>query len=333
MKPVFCVGDAHVDMMFPSQSTLQLQAQAAQGTDVSDKVQKQVVATPGGIILNTAGALARLGIDTAYGGSLGTDRFGKMAVEHMASLGVDTTYAVFKEQYATMMVFCIINDQGDRDFRIWPTENSASTMLDLCDFPADITDRIGVFFFTGAQTMPPHIRACVLSLAKQCKNKGIPVVFDVNLRIGNFGWDEEKKAAHLQAIELADIVFGSGVEELCFLAETDSVSDAVHKLRTDDEQIFIAKNGHLGATLYTDFDTHQIGVYNIDVVDTVGAGDVFNAGFLAAYMQNKKLCDCLLWGTAAAAYSLQFEGGSISPTTEQLKDFIDSHELPAMLSF
>ena len=107
MKPILCVGDAHVDMMFPSQTTLQLQQQAAKGEDVSQRVQSQVVATPGGIILNTAGALARLGVSTMYGGSLGTDRFGRMAVEHMENLGVDVSCAVFKPQYATMMVFCI----------------------------------------------------------------------------------------------------------------------------------------------------------------------------------------------------------------------------------
>ena len=333
MKPILCVGDAHVDMMFPSQTTLQLQQQAAKGEDVSQRVQSQVVATPGGIILNTAGALARLGVSTMYGGSLGTDRFGRMAVEHMENLGVDVSCAVFKPQYATMMVFCIISESGDRDFRMYPVQESASTMLDYDDLPADITDRIGMFFFTGAQLMPPHTRACVLKLAAQCKQKGIPVVFDVNLRIGNFGWDEEKRAAHLQAVQMADIVFGSGEEELCFLAETQSVPDAVHKLRNSDSQLFVAKNGALGATLYTDFDTYQIGVYNVEVVDTVGAGDVFNAGFLAAYTRKMDLAHCLWWGTAAAAYSLQFEGGSVSPDEVQLLKFMDSFDPPAMLSF
>ena len=216
---------------------------------------------------------------------------------------------------------------------MYPVQESASTMLDYSDLPDDITDRIGMFFFTGAQLMPPHIRTCVLKLAEQCKQKGIPVVFDVNLRIGNFGWDEEKRDAHLQAVKMADIVFGSGVEELCFLAKTDSVPDAVHKLRESDTQLFVAKNGDLGATAYTDFDTYQIGVYAVEVVDTVGAGDVFNAGFLAAYTRKMDLAHCLWWGTAAAAYSLQFEGGSVSPDESQLLEFIDSHQAPAMLSF
>ena len=57
-------------------------------------------------------------------------------------------------------------------------------------------------------------------------------------------------------------------------------------------------------------------------MDTIGAGDVFDAGFIAALLNGHDFATALQWGNAVAGYTISREGARTSPTLEQMKDFI-----------
>jgi fructokinase len=58
-------------------------------------------------------------------------------------------------------------------------------------------------------------------------------------------------------------------------------------------------------------------------VDTIGAGDIYDAGFITALMRGKDYAAALQWGNAVAAYAISKEGARTSPTFEQMNDFIN----------
>ena len=134
------------------------------------------------------------------------------------------------------------------------------------------------------------------------------------------------KKIFLQAIELSDIVFGSEKDELAVVDKMGSASNLIDKLISEGKLV-ISKAGDKGASVYSKTDGYQMQAYSVNVVDTVGAGDIFDSGFLAAYVQEKEIDECLLWGSAAAAYSLQFSGASNSPNKLQLGNFISNNKI------
>ena len=108
-----------------------------------------------------------------------------------------------------------------------------------------------------------------------------------------------------------------GVEELLALAEESTVDAAAQKLfKRDILKMIILKDGGRGSRVITRTESFQVPVCKVDFLDSTGAGDSFDAGFLSSLLDGKSLKDCVEIASATAALNCAAFGpmeGAISP--------------------
>ena len=87
-------------------------------------------------------------------------------------------------------------------------------------------------------------------------------------------------------------------------------------------KVFITREGSKGATAYFEDEIYSAESFDVKPVDTVGAGDAFNTGFIHSMLNLNHLESALRFGNAVAGYKLQGEGARYLPNLSQLEDFI-----------
>ena len=133
---------------------------------------------------------------------------------------------------------------------------------------------------------------------------------DLNLRIELWGLDAEKRATVEEAVALADIVLGNGNEELVPLAGASSIEAALAAIGGSRRTV-VARLGANGALARAE-DGSLVRSVGFPVLarNAVGAGDAFNAGFVAARVEGRTLEEALRWGNAVAALKVSRPGGA-----------------------
>ena len=328
-KPIMSIGESCADLILKTSFSESIQAKNMDILQLGSVHEDpdQVIFHPGGSVSNTATVIASLGAKSSFFSHGGNDFFGHKIKAYIQGKGVDTKYYTFLDDASSLMVFCLVSPDGERDFRPFPFKGSAPSRIMDTDFFPGIENEISMMFTSGVQLTEEPVATAVLHFMARCHEKGIPIAFDVNLRTNTFGWDEQMKSRFSRALSLADYIFGSATEELPQVTGTRTVQEAVACLLHDYNKVVVAKDGANGATAYTQSDQIFFPAFPVKVVDTIGAGDTFNGGFLAAWYRNLSLAQCMAWGTAAAAYSLGFEGSSTQPTPADIAAIFQSHEI------
>ncbi|WP_299295048.1 carbohydrate kinase [uncultured Tateyamaria sp.] len=231
----------------------------------------------GGAVLNTAVALGRLDVPTGLVTGLSSDPFGHMIDAHLTTSHVDTSHAVRSNRNTTLAFVHL--DGGNATYSFYDTETATSAIApaDLPTVPAG-TEAV---FFGG-------ISLCNLPVADSLTNMalGVPastlVMADPNIRPG-FATDQAAYRARLERlIGRADIVKLSDDDISWLIPEGDLAAKSEALLAMGPKMLLLTE-GSAGATaLVKGGATVRVPAKRVEVVDTVGAGDTFNAGCLAA---------------------------------------------------
>jgi sugar/nucleoside kinase (ribokinase family) len=158
----------------------------------------------------------------------------------------------------------------------------------------------------------------------------IPVSIDLNLRAGivDGTLSPEYARALWDAVTLADYVFGSVQDEMTLLAPAASEAEAL-RLLAGDERTVIARSG-AGATIVSAGRGTTVPAFRVPVVDTLGAGDVFNAGFIAARIEGKPCAEAACWGNAAAALKIGRRGARGAPSRAELDTLLEQADVASV---
>ncbi|MDW6020979.1 carbohydrate kinase [Mesorhizobium sp. BAC0120] len=257
---IVCCGEALIDML-PRESTAGEPAFAPYA---------------GGALFNSAIALGRLGAPVEFFSGLSSDLFGQQIRETLASSKVGSRYADISAR-PTTLAFVRLTD-GHATYTFYD-ENTAGRMLSEADLPSFDAD-IDAMLFGAISLIPEPCGSAYEALMKR-EHEYRVVMLDPNIRPG-FIQDKDKHLARMERmIQLADIVKLSE-DDLTWFGETGSPAETAAKWLGLGPKLVIVTGGSKGATGYTK--DHKISVASgqVTVVDTVGAGDTFNAGVLAS---------------------------------------------------
>ena len=307
---ILCAGEALIDML-PRQT---------EGGEAG------FAPYPGGSVFNTAVALARLGVKTEFFTGLSTDLFGERLEAVLRANGVGAGLAHRADAPTTLAFVTLTGGQASYTFY---DENTAGRMLDVRDLP-DLPDTIEACFFGGISLAVEPCARAYATLAARAHGAGKLVMVDPNIR-PSFITDEPAYRARLtQMLEGADVVKSSD-EDLRWLLGEAAIADLGARLLDMGPRLVLITQGADGVTAFSAAGQMHQAAQAVEVIDTVGAGDTFNAGFLAglaeagalapdrirAGLSPETLAEALSLGVRAAAVTVS-RAGANPPRRDEL---------------
>lgn len=246
----------------------------------------------------TAHNLSMIGSRVGFIGKAGEDTFGDFMIRGLERGGVDTSRVIRDKSLKTGATIVLANPPK----KALLTYMGAMANLTIDDMDWDYIARarhlhLGCFFLqTG-------IRKDVGKLFSRAKEMGLTTSLDTN-------WDPEDQWGEdlQQALKYTD-VFLPNDDEALRIARTTQLEQAVETLR-EKVRVLAVKRGKAGASVWADRKTFTHPGFPVEVVETTGAGDSFNAGFLHRFLQGADWSECLRWGNACGALAVTALGGT-----------------------
>ncbi len=256
---IICCGKSLIDM---------LPRKLEDGSDV-------FLPVSGGAIFNTAIALGRLGLETGFVSGISTDMFGEQLLASLEKSKVSTRYCI-RSDWPSTLAFVKLTD-GHAKYYFFD-ENSATRMIEETALP-QLPSSVSALHFGAISLIPePGGSTCEALMKREASNAVISL--DPNIRPG-FVKDETAYRARLKRmIAISDIVKVSD-EDLAWLEPEKDVRQSISELLGAGVAIVLLTKGGEGVTAFTDSYKLDVAAQKVTVVDTIGAGDTFNAGFLA----------------------------------------------------
>lgn len=231
----------------------------------------------GGSVLNTAVALGRLGAPVGLLTGLSSDAYGQQIEAHLTESHVHTSFAIRSNRPTTLAIVHFENGQPRYEFR---DEGSAMRMITPADMP-DIPGTVTAMVFGCISLIGTPVSD---ALADLCVNRpqGVVALLDTNIR-PSFVDDEVAYRARLKRMLATTEIVKASDEDLDWLLP--GARDPIAELHAMGPAIVLLTKGADGAEIHTASGAViRAPAEKVDVVDTVGAGDTFNAGFLKALL-------------------------------------------------
>jgi sugar/nucleoside kinase (ribokinase family) len=257
----------------------------------------------GGSAAIMACAAARLGLSTGLVGVVGDDFLGRFMREAVADFGVDVAGVVVDGEAPTGISVVIV--RGD----------DRAILTALGTIPALSAALVDVELLRSARHvhvssyfLQERLREELPALLAEAKSAGATVSIDPN-------WDprEEWDGGLLETLRSADLLFVNA-EEVGRIGREDEVEAAARKLTQHGPQV-VVKLGAEGALFVRGAELVRASAPRVDLVDTVGAGDTFDAGFLAGFLSGRSDEESLRLACACGALSTRAAGGTAAQPT------------------
>jgi len=261
----------------------------------------------GGPSANAMAALAKMGVRTALVSRLGTDILGRFARMDLLRRDIECTHLFMDEEtQSPLSVIITEKDRGTRTIIVYKGSNREVDPLWL----SDGWIMTGEILHIDGHQLPSGFFA-----ASEYKKAGKTVVFDAgSWRVGT------EELLELSTVVIASSHFAGKLDE-----------DPVYALRKIVEygpELAVITRGRDGAIAYENGKIIESAGFDVDVIDTTGAGDVFHGAFIYAHLAGMSLADRLTFGNAAAAMKcchLGARGGL--PTAEEVMAFLRERDV------
>lgn len=276
----------------------------------------------GGAESNVAIGISRLGHRVGWFGRLGKDPFGHMIRKSLLGEGVDVSRAVFSDDGPTGLM--IRENVAGVSSVFYYRKYSAASLMRPDHIDADYIRQAKILHVTGiTAALSESSREAVFEAVKIAREAGVKVSFDPNLRLKLWSL-EEARPILLQLAKEADY-FLPGMEELHLLYNTEDVGHIIDKLRELDA-VSIVKGGDNETYIVEGNEVSAVPYFKVDqVIDTVGAGDGFCAGFITGVLKGYSHSEAVRLGNLVGSMVIQMEGDWESlPTWEQVDAILNN---------
>lgn len=288
---ILVVGELNVDLILS-----QVQEFPRLGAEV---LARDMVLTMGSSSAIFACNAATLGRRVGFVGKLGQDSFGDLVLESLRSKNVVTECVLRSRDYKTGIT-AALSFGNERAMVTYP---GAMELLSA----SDVTDenlRQARHLHVSSIFLQPLLQRDLVALFRRAKALGLTTSLDTQ-------WDpSERWNLDLPTLLPLVDVFIPNEDEVMALTQASSVETAVEKLRPHARWVAV-KMGHKGAMLWADGRRYRAEPYlNPHVVDAIGAGDSFDAGFVSQFVQGAEPERCLRMGNLAGAINTTAAGGT-----------------------
>ena len=243
--------------------------------------------------------LCVLGTRVGFVSKIGSDPLGKMAVERLSAAGVDTARVKQGTGKTSTGLTVVLPHAQHRYIFTYP-----GTMFEMqySDIDMDYV-RSARHLHLSSYFLHRALRPRILDLFQRAKEAGLTTSLDTNDDPENL-WGNDLQ----EVLKFVDLFFPND-REAKKIARTTDLSQALNLL-AGLSKVVVVKRGSGSAICRTGDEQWSLAPPAVNMVDDVGAGDTFNAGFVYLYLQGAKLEDCLAFANIAAAYSVTKAGGT-----------------------
>jgi len=277
---------------------------------------RDMILTLGSSSAIVAHNLAQLGSRVAFVSCIGTDQLGTVALERLAQGGVDVSHVRRLPGAVKTGLTVILPRTGWRNILTY-----AGTIFDLRPEHLDIDYLASArHFHLSSFFLHRGLRGHIPELFRKLKARGLTISLDPN------DDPDDQWQGLEEVLPFVDVLLPNK-RELLRIARTNDFDAAVARL-SQQIPLLVVKLGEHGAMARRGDERVNSPALQLDVVDPVGAGDSFDAGFLHEFVAGKDLAACLAAGNLAGAFSTTRPGG-----TEAFRDrdyrhqFYEAHHL------
>lgn len=263
--------------------------------------------TIGGAESNVAIGLARLGHEVGWFSRLGNDEFGLYVRNYIRGEGVDTSRTVLDSEFPTG-VFFKQQQVNDEPHVYYYRKGSAASQMGPADLDENYLASAKYLYLTGiTPALSPACLMLVNAAMQMAKQHGLTVVFDPNIRLKL--WSKEAARETLLSIAGQSDIVLAGYEEGQVLTGSQSVQAMAAQFLELGAKTVVIKLGKDGAYYRSVEEEGQLSAEPVSsVVDPIGAGDAFAAGFLSGLLRGWKLPEAVKLGNTVASYALTVKG-------------------------
>ena len=291
VKRVLVAGELNVDLILQG-----YQAFPVPGKEV---LVDDFVMTLGSASAICAMGLARLGASVAFLSVVGDDPWGAYCVEAMRGAGIDVSRVAVDSTLKTGVTVSLTSANRDRALVSYLGSIAALEAAAITDDAFRGFDHLHM----SSYFLQKRLRPSFAAVFKRARAAGLSTSLDP-------GFDpSERWGADLKdTLREVDLFFPNEVE-LRGITGTGDVREGLKRLENGRTRI-IAKLGPRGAAALVDGALLEVPAFPVEPVDTTGAGDSFDAGFLYAWLEGLPLAECLRWGAACGSLSTRGSGGT-----------------------
>lgn len=280
-----------------------------------------ITTAAGGASGNVAANLAQLELDSAFLGLVGKDSYGSYLLNDFEHSGVDTQYITSCPGEFTGVVFTIVDMAGERTF--FPCAlGAAHSKLSV-----DIADRMDysqfdMVFACGVCLVEMPAREAVIHALKIARQNNVPTYYDPNLRLDADIFTAEYRKAQWEAMRYATVVLVGDYELTQLTQSSDWVAGAERLLDNGAESVIVKRGAEGAAAVFPDRQPIMVPAFSVDAVDTTGAGDAFDAGFMAAIAYGLGVEAALEYANATAALVVNRVGARLTSLRREVEALV-----------
>jgi len=261
---------------------------------------RQVRLQPGGGAANSAAALAQIGLPVSLFTKIGTDAVGDLALQQIGRYGVDTDGVIRSDTESTPFTFVGVHPDGERSFVHVPGANRS---LRVSDFPEGRLLAAPFLFYQDQWVLPASDGQPGAELLAKARARGVVTLLDECWGLGPRADTLEAMLPHV------DYVLPSYDDLLAIYPGLDPAAMGTH-LRHLGAGCAVLKLGPRGCLVCDGGEPLAVPSCAGTIVDTTGAGDCFDAGFIAGLAHGLAAREAAVLGNRAAAACIAHVGGA-----------------------
>lgn len=267
-----------------------------------------------GDTLNTLFYASRLGLRTGYVSGIGDDPYSQGIIEALDRDGIERIH-VKQVKGSSNGTYFVLDNQGRKDYHFLRKYSAATRMLEVLEVK-DLAEYINSSCWL-------HLSLTSIGIQQDKEQffdllgsiEGVNISFDANYRASVWRDAEDARIYYERMLPLATVLFVTDTDHQALYGETDFV-DAIKRYQSFGVPRFAYRMGEKGSVLF-DGKATMIPICEANVLDTTGAGDSFNAGFLYSLRNGRSFAECGKFATACAATAIEERGGMAQGFSKQ----------------